>query len=81
MKHRFLVHSLNHTVLLVDITAIGLPAEVYPSEGKPQAVQTLRFQTWGSAKEYLRGLGTSEERLDEIGANVKGAGLGVLTII
>ena len=28
-----LIHSLRHTILLVHITEIGLPAEVYPPGG------------------------------------------------
>lgn len=44
MKHRFLIHELNHTVLLVDITGIGLPTEIYPYEGKSHSVPTLRFK-------------------------------------
>ena len=34
-----LIHSLSHTILLVQITEIGLPAEVYPPGGKPQLVK------------------------------------------
>ena len=36
MKHRFMIHALNHTYLVVDITSIGPPTEIYPEEGKEQ---------------------------------------------
>jgi len=80
MKHRFLIHSLNHTTLLLDITEIGLPAEVYPPEGKPQAVQSLRFQTWHAAEEHLLGLGASQRSLSAAIESLKKAGAAVLTI-
>jgi hypothetical protein len=80
MKHRFLVHALNHTILLVDITAIGLPVDIYPHEGRPQTVPTLRFQAWSRARQNLQGLGASEERLDEIETILKRASVAVLTI-
>jgi hypothetical protein len=80
MKHRFLAHALNHTILLVDITAIGLPVEVYPLGGKPQTVPTLRFQGWSHAKQHLHDLGASEDRLDEIEDILRRASVAVLTI-
>jgi hypothetical protein len=46
MKHRFLIHSLNHTTLLVDISKIRLPEEAFPPQGKLQPAPSLRFQTW-----------------------------------
>jgi hypothetical protein len=80
MKHRFLIHSLNHTTLLVDITEIGLPTEIYPPEGKSQPVHSLRFQTWHAAEQYLLGLGASQLSLTTTDASLKRAGLAVLTI-
>jgi hypothetical protein len=44
MKHRFLIHSLNHTNLLVDISEIGLPAEVFPAQGKPGLYSLFGFR-------------------------------------
>jgi hypothetical protein len=81
MKHRFLIHSLNHSSLLVDITAIGIPGETFLPDGKPQTVPTLRFQTWSSTRAYLRGLGASEQHLDGVEADVNRASVAVLTIV
>jgi hypothetical protein len=46
MKHRFLLYRLSHTVIVVDLTEIGLPTEIYPPGGKKLMAPTLRFQTW-----------------------------------
>ena len=34
MRHRFILHSLSHTFVAVDISKIGLPNEIYPPTGK-----------------------------------------------
>jgi hypothetical protein len=81
MKHRFLIHSLNHTSLLVDITSIGLPNESFPPEGKPQNVPTLRFQTWADATRYLCGLGATTEDLDRAQLDLKRTSIALLTIV
>jgi hypothetical protein len=80
MMKRFLIHSLNHTTLLVDITGIGLPTEVYPPEGKSQPVHSLRFQTWHAAEQHLRGLGASQRSLTTTAESLEKAGVAVLTI-
>jgi hypothetical protein len=34
IKHRrLIIYSLSHTWVVVDITTIGLPNEIYPEEG------------------------------------------------
>ena len=81
MKHRFLIHSLNHTSLLVDITSVGLPIAILPPEGKPQTVPSLRFQTWADAKRYLGGLGATTEDLDRAEVNLKRTSVALLTIL
>jgi hypothetical protein len=77
MKHRFLIHSLNHTILSVDVTAIGLPTKVYPPEGKLQSIHSLRFQTWHTAEGYL----ASQRSLSTATESLKKAGVAVLTIV
>lgn len=66
--------------LLVDITQIGLPNEIYPPEGKLQSVPSLRFQTWRHAEQYLLGLGAAQGPLDATVEKLKKAGVAVLTI-
>ena len=80
MKHSFLIHSLSHTILLVDITEIGLPAEVYPPNGRPQLVNSLRFQTWHAGEKYLLGLGASQRSLSAATESLKKEGVAIPTI-
>ena len=49
MKHRFLLHSLNHTVLIVDISQFGINIEINPRTGNSQMVPALRFINWKEA--------------------------------
>jgi hypothetical protein len=67
MLRRFLIHKLNHTSLLVDITEVGLPTEIYPPEGKRQSLPSLRFQSWRDAEQYLMGLGAKRASLKAAG--------------
>ena len=80
MKHRFLIHELNHTTLLVDISDIGLPAEILPAGGKSQPVSSLRFQSWQAAEEYLRSQGACQESLIRVKDELKKVGVAALTI-
>jgi hypothetical protein len=80
MNQRFLIHSINHTILLVDITSIGLPTEIYPPEGKAQDLLSLRFQTWQEAERFLLRLGAAELPLEKANSWLKKMGLAVLTI-
>jgi hypothetical protein len=80
MKSHYLIHNLNHTTLLVDITAIGLPDEIFPPEGKSQTVTSLRFQGWASAERYLSDQGAGEQELRKLRESLSKVGVGVLTI-
>jgi len=79
MKHRFLLHSLSHTVLVVDITEVGLPIGAQPDR-REQTVPILRFRGWGDAELYFRALGASREALGEAAIWLRKAGIAVLTI-
>jgi hypothetical protein len=81
MKHRFLIHWLSHTSLLVDITSIGLPNEIFPPQGKPQTVPTFRFQAWVDAKRYLGELGATAEDVDRAEVDLKRTSIALLTIL
>ena len=65
LKRRYLVFKVNHTVLLVDTSSIGLPREILPPEGKPDALPSLRFQSWLWAEKFLVEGGASREDLDK----------------
>jgi hypothetical protein len=81
MKHRFLFHSLNHTVLIVDITGIGIPRTVIEPEGQTQHVPSIRFRNWVHAKEYLTNLGASSDSLAKVSDDLRETNAAVLTII
>jgi hypothetical protein len=81
MKHRFLLHSLSHTLVVVDITKIGLPTEIYPRTGQEQTVAVARFQSWRDAEQYFLTLGADAEELERTSAQLKEASVAVLTIV
>lgn len=80
MLRRFLIHTLNHTVLIVDITAIGIPRGGYPPEGEVQEVSSRRFQTWDDAQRYLTTLGAKNGLLDKTKSNLDRFSVDVFTI-
>ena len=80
MKHRFLLHDLNHTVLAVDITEIGIPKAVIESEGQKQPVPSIRFRTWSHAEEYFTKLGADSDSLVKVRDNLRKTSLAVLTV-
>jgi hypothetical protein len=81
MKHRYVIYPLSHTILIVDITDIGLPTEIYPPEGKRQMVTTFRFQTWNDAREHLLASGADNELMEGVSTRMREAGIAVLTIV
>ena len=80
MPSKFLIHDVSHTTLLVDLTEIGLPVEVYPPEGKIQFVPTLRFHSWRDAERYLIGLGADEDSLKSVKSLLMKTSVTMLTI-
>jgi hypothetical protein len=80
MKHRLLLHSLSHTVVVVDITEIGPPTEIYPREGKRQLVPSFRFQSWKDADAYFLQLGADPDLIEKAAASIQKAGVAVLSI-
>ena len=76
MKHRFLVHLISYTTLIVDISEIG-PLRINPRTGNTQMVPLLQFAAWKEAEQYLRAKGADAEALGQI----KKMGSGVLTIV
>ena len=81
MKHRVLVHSLNHTFLVVDITSIGLPTEIYPQDGQQRDVPTLRFQHWNHVEQCFLRMGADAATVGKTSAEIKKRNIAVLTIV
>jgi hypothetical protein len=63
--HRYVLHEINHTVLLIDITPISIPREIIPPEGKAEDLLSLRFQAWKWAEKFLLDSGASRDNLDK----------------
>ncbi len=81
MKNRFLVYRLSHTILVVDISEIGLPNEIYPPDGKQQMAPSRRFQSWKDAEPYFQSLGADAEALEKTSTQLGSIGFGVLTTL
>jgi hypothetical protein len=81
MKHRFLLHSLSHTIVAVDITEIGLPTEIYPRDGQRRVVPAVRFQSWNGAAQHLSALGADTKMLEETSVQLQKTSVAVLTIV
>jgi hypothetical protein len=81
MRHRFLVHALSHTLLVVDITKTGLPAEIYPKTGQNQDVPSIRFNGWKDGQRYFLALGADTEMIEKTFAQIQQTGVAVLTIV
>ena len=78
---RFLLHSLSHTTLIIDITQLGLPMIVYPEQGELAQVPVLRFQSWNDAANYLARAGADNGALEKIVSDLKATSVAVVTIV
>jgi hypothetical protein len=81
MKHRFLIYSMSHTWVVVDITKIGPTEEICPKRGQEHTVPLRRFQSWRDAEQYLLESGADTEVLQRTTTSLKQTGMAVLTIV
>jgi len=81
MKHRFLLHSLNHTILVVDITQIGTTMEINPSTGNTKLVPALRFANWKETEQFFRAKEASEDCIESTHAMLNKSGMAVMTVV
>ncbi len=65
VKRRYIAHELNHTILLIDITCMGVPIEILPPQGKAEDLLSLRFQSWRFAEKFLLDGGARRDLLDK----------------
>ena len=61
----YIVHEFSHTILLIDISKIPLPKEIFPHEGKAQDLLSLRFQSWRFAEKFLLERGAHRDSVDK----------------
>jgi len=81
MKHRFLLHSLNHTILVVDISQFGLTIEINPRSGNTKAVPALRFINWKEVEQYFRAKEADEDTIQKTHDMLNKTGVAVMTIV
>ena len=81
MKYRFLLHNLNHTILTVDITSVGLPTEPIADEGEVRSLPSVRFRGWHEAEQYFLGLGAKQESLRDVDESLRRTSVATLTIV
>jgi len=80
MKHRFLLHSLSHRVIAIDITGEGLSSESL-ERSERTTVPILRFRSWEPASDYFRSLGADQVVLEDTAGWLKRCGAASLTIL
>jgi hypothetical protein len=80
MLARFIIYPLNHTILVVDISEIGLPKDVYPTEGELKMVPSIQFQSWRFAEAYFLKKGANVEVLNKVSESVTKGSIAALTI-
>jgi hypothetical protein len=78
MKYRFLLHSLSHTTLAINIT--GLSVNIAGVGVNGDSVPFLRFGSWDQAKQHFLELGAGQESLGDIEQHLKRTSVAVLTI-
>ena len=61
----FVLHAINHTFLVVDISHVDLPTKIIPLEGERQDVSAVRFQSWRSAENHLLALGADPAEISK----------------
>jgi hypothetical protein len=81
VKNRYLIHLINHTALLIDITPIGIPSEVLPPEGEERALSSARFRSWKFAEQFLLKEGADPKQLRKAEDTLNATSLAVLTIL
>jgi hypothetical protein len=80
MKHRFLLHSLSHTIVVADISEFGPALEIDPRTGGMKRIPALRFTNWKEAEQYFRAKGADGENIDRTHAELHKHSVAVMTI-
>ena len=81
MKHRFLLHSLNHSTLVIDITEVGMTTEIKPRTGKAQMLPAVRFTNWQDVEQYFRANGANQEMIEQTRTMLRKIGFAAMTVI
>ena len=81
MKSRLLIYQINHTFLVIDITPIGIPSKILPSEGDFQMLESLRFRSWETVSDFLLKKGANQDLVDKTHRCVRSQDCTVLSIL
>jgi hypothetical protein len=81
MKHRFLLHALSHTFVVVDITKIDSGTVSNTTTGQEQFMPAFRFRSWKDAERYFLAMGGDATMVESTAAQLRKAGVAVLTIV
>ena len=81
MKHRFLIHSLSHTILVVDITQFGIQIEIDARTGNMKMIPAFRFPVWKEAEQYFRAKEADDETIERTQAQLSKNSTAVMTIV
>jgi hypothetical protein len=80
MKHRFLLHSMSHMTLAIDITHEGLLSGASGLEEQDK-VPILRFGSWAAAASYLISMGADKHLLEQAAVLLERTGTASITIL
>lgn len=80
MKHIFLVSSLSHRVVGVDVTAVDPRWEESEEGFTGRSVPVAVFKSWSSAEAHFRFLGAEEVALEQALRLLKSTGAALLMI-
>ncbi len=75
MKHRFLLHSLNHRIVIVDISSLDLGSTV--DRG---SVPFIWAASWNEVARYLKNLQASDELIEHTRQSLQEQNTAVVTI-
>jgi hypothetical protein len=75
VKHRLLLHSLNHRIVVVDITSINLTPST--DRGSVPFIHT----NWKEVAMHLKTLEASEELIEQTNRSLQQTGVAVATIV
>jgi hypothetical protein len=81
MKHRFLLHSLSHTILVVDVSQIGIELQIDGRGPDTQAVPTFRFRSWKDAAQFLRAKEADDDTIAKAGLSLRRNCVALITVV
>jgi hypothetical protein len=78
MKYRFLIHSLSHATVAVNIT--GLSANIAGVGVNGNSLPFIQFMSWDRARQHFLELGAGQESVEATEEQLKRTSVAVLTI-